>query len=124
MGHLTGLDEVYAYVQRAGGEPPGGPTVQLLFPDGGSKTYPVADKELAQRLGKRLYETVKLTVECKWNPVNLALTDLKVIELDEEWRDVHLHDMLAKHGGRLPVELTTESVEDLLASRALDRDED
>jgi len=121
---LKGLDEVYAYVQRAGGEPPGGPTVQLQFPGGGSKTYRVADKDLSQRLGRHLYETVKLAIEAEWDPVSLSLNDLRVVDLDEEWRDVHLHDVLSQHNGRLPVELTTDSVEDLLASRARERDED
>jgi len=60
---VHGYDEVYAQVMRAGGD---SPTVALNFLNGGSGTYQIRGnnrKDLAKRIARHLYETVKLQVE-------------------------------------------------------------
>lgn len=117
--HLRGEDEIYATVLRAGGEPPSGPTVQLRLSDGATKTFSVDSAAVSKQLGRELYNTVRLRVESAWNPVTLELSSLKVLGL-LDWEDVHLYDLVLRHGGTLPLELTVGSVEALLKDRRED----
>jgi hypothetical protein len=111
---LTGVDEIYARVIRAGGERP---TAKLELLNGESNTFPVENRELAKRLGKHLYELVKLKANVTWNRESLEVTSLTVTEILEAWRDVHLADLIESSGGVLPVTTDFETVEQLVAER-------
>ncbi len=111
---ISGTDEVYAKVIRAGGETP---TVKLELLNGESNTFKVRTKTLAKELGKRLYETVKLRADVTWDRETLEIISLVVTELVTDWKDVHLGDVLETHGGLLPIRSQFDSVEALIASR-------
>lgn len=120
---IHGFDEVYAEVVRAGGEAT--PTVTLTFLNGQGGTYPIRGrdrKDLAKRIARHLYETVKLQVEAWWNANTLEIEQLFVHDL-LAWRDVHMAEVYREHGNRLPITLTIDSVEELLAERGEDRSE-
>lgn len=117
---IHGYDEVYATIVRAGGETP---TVTLSFLNGGGGTYHIrgADRrDLAKRIAGRLYETVKLEVEAWWNAKTLELENLVILDV-LDWKDVHLAQVYRDHGDLLPITLTVDSVEELLAEREEDR---
>lgn len=119
---IHGFDEIYAAIVRAGGDTP---TVTLDFLDGGSGTYYVRGrdrKDLAKRIAGHLYETVKLSVEAWWNARTLELDNLVVLDL-LEWKDVSLAEVYREHSNRLPITLTINSVEELIADREDDRSE-
>jgi len=116
MDTIHGFDEVYAEVVRAGGDTP---MVALTFLNGQSGTYLVRGrdrKDLAKRIARHLYETVKLQVEAWWNANTLEFEHLVVHDL-LEWRDVHMAEVYREHGGRLPITLSIDSVVELLAER-------
>jgi hypothetical protein len=120
---LRGQDEIYAIVKRAGGDAP--PTVTLEFLGGESGTYHIKARDrkgLAKRIAAHLYDTVKLRVEATWNANTLEIENLAILEL-LEWRDVHLAEVYREHGNRLPITLTVDSVEELIADREDDRRE-
>jgi hypothetical protein len=120
---IHGFDEVYAEVVRAGGDAT--PTVALSFLNGQSGTYQIRGrdrKELAKRIARHLYESVRLQVECWWNSSTLEIENLVVHEL-LDWRDMHMAEVYRENGNRLPVTLTIGSVEELLAEREEDRSE-
>jgi hypothetical protein len=117
---IHGLDEIYASVVRAGGDTP---TVTLNFLNGQTGTYQIRGtdrKALAKRIAGHLYDTVKLQVEAWWNAKTLEIENLYVLDL-LEWRDAHLAQVYRDHGERLPITLTFDSVEELLAEREKDR---
>lgn len=119
---VHGFDEIYAQVVRAGGDQP---TVTLNFLDGRSGTYQIRGtdrKALARRIAGHLYDTVRLQVEGWWNARTLEIENLNVLDL-LDWRDVHLAQVYREHGDRLPIKLTFDSVEELLAEREEDRSE-
>jgi hypothetical protein len=118
---IHGFDEVYAEVIRVGGDAT--PTVALTFLNGLSGTYPIRGrdrKDLARRIARHLYETVKLEVEVWWIANTLEVEQLFVLDL-MEWKEVHIAEVYREHGNRLPVTLTINSVEELLAERGEDR---
>jgi hypothetical protein len=120
---IHGFDEIYAIVVRAGGAE--APTVTLNFLNGGSGTYPIRGRDrkaLAKQVASHLYDTVKLSVEAWWNAGTLEVENMHVLDL-LEWRDVHLAQVYRDHGNRLPIRLTVDSVEELLAEREDDRSE-
>jgi hypothetical protein len=55
-----------------------------------------------------------------WNANTLEVEQLFVLDL-VEWKDVHMAEVYREHGNRLPVTLTINSVEELLAERGEDR---
>jgi hypothetical protein len=117
---IHGIDEIYAAVMRAGGYTP---TVTLKFLDGQTGTYQIRGtdrKALAKRIAGHLYDTVKLQAEAWWNAKTLEIENLYVLDL-LEWRDVHLAQVYREHGERLPITLTFNSVEELLAEREEDK---
>ncbi|HSS78384.1 MAG TPA: hypothetical protein VLV54_16775 [Thermoanaerobaculia bacterium] len=119
---IHGFDEVYATVVRAGGETP---TVTLAFLDGRSGTFEIRGperKDLAKRIGKHLYDTVKLGAEVWWNAKTLVIDKLVIHDL-LEWNDVSLAKVYREHDNRLPITLTVDSVEELMADREDDRRE-
>lgn len=111
---LSGMDEIYARVIRAGGDRP---TAKLELLNGESDTYPVENRDLAKRLGKHLYELVKLKANVTWNRESLEVTSLTVTDILETWKDVHLADLIENSGGVLPVTTDFETVEQLVADR-------
>lgn len=118
---VHGFDEIYATVVRAGGADI--PTVTLNFLNGGSGTYQIRGKDrraLAKQVASHLYDTVKLSVEAWWNARTLEVENLYVLDL-LEWGDMHLAQVYRDHGDRLPIRLTVDSVEELLAEREEDR---
>ncbi|HEX3555705.1 MAG TPA: hypothetical protein VIA62_20990 [Thermoanaerobaculia bacterium] len=116
---IHGFDEVYAVVMRVGGAATPTVTLDFLVGDKGG-TYSVASKDLAKRIAAHLYETVKLRVEASWNAKTFEIEKLTVHDL-LEWRDVHLAEVYREHGNRLPIRLTVDSVEELVADREDDR---
>lgn len=118
---IAGNDEIYATVIRAGGEHP---TAKLELLNGVSGTYTVSDRKLAKVLGGHLYELVKLKVQVKWNRHTLKVEDLTVLGIDAGWKDVHLADVVAEYGGKLPMEFDHASVEEFAAARQQERDEE
>lgn len=119
---LHGFDEMYATIVRAGGDTP---TVTLDFLGGGGGTYQIRGrdrKDLAKRIAGHLYETVRLNVEGWWNARTLELENLYIHDL-LEWRDVSLAEVYREHGERLPITLTINSVEELMAGREDERSE-
>ena len=119
---IHGFDEIYAVVKRAGGDTPTA-TIELL--NGGGGTYQIRGRDrrgLAKRIAAHLYDTVKLKVEAWWNANTLELDDLAIHDL-LDWRDIHLAEVYREHGGRLPLTLAVESVEELVAAREEDRRE-
>jgi hypothetical protein len=120
---IHGFDEIYAAVVRAGGADI--PTVTLSFLNGGSGTYQIRGKDrrsLAKQIAGHLYDTVKLSVEAWWNARTLEIESMYILDL-LEWRDLHLAQVYRDHGDRLPIRLTIDSVEELLAKRGEDRSE-
>jgi hypothetical protein len=115
---ISGTDELYARVVRVGGERP---TAKLEIGKQ-SGTFPVADQALAKKLGTFLFETVKIRADVSWDSNTLEILSLTVTGIDEDWQDIHLADVVAKHG-RLPLELSVESTEELLAERRRVREE-
>lgn len=119
---IHGYDEIYAAVVRAGGDTP---TVTLDFLNGGGGTYYIRGqgrKDLAKRIAGHLYETVKLSVEAWWNARTMELDNLVVLDL-LDWKDLSLAEVYREHGNRLPITLTVNSVEELVADREDDRSE-
>ncbi|HKI03737.1 MAG TPA: hypothetical protein VKK31_17285 [Thermoanaerobaculia bacterium] len=117
---IHGFDEVYVTVVRAGGDTP---TVTLNFLNGGSGTYPIRGKDrrgLAKQIASHLYDTVRLSVEVWWNSRTLEVENMHILDL-LAWRDVHLAQVYRDHGNLLPIRLTVDSVEELLAEREEDR---
>lgn len=110
---ITGTDELYARVIRVGGEKP---TAKLEIGKQ-SGTFPVADQGLAKKLGNSLFETVKIQAAVSWDSKTLEIISLTVTGIDEDWEDIHLADVIAKHGGSLPLELSLKSTEELLTER-------
>lgn len=116
---ISGRDQFFARVVRVGGEKP---TAKLEIGQR-SGTFEVASQSLAKKLGERLFETVKIDAEVIWDSKSLELLSLKVTGLDESWQDVHLAEVIEKHGGRLPLVLSVESTEELLSERAKAREQ-
>lgn len=104
-------EEFYARVIRVGG---GKPTAQLEI-HGHTGTFPVKNDTLARKLAASLYDTVKISGSAVWD-AQWNLREFEILALDEGWSDVHLAEVIDEHG-RLPVELTVGSVDELLASR-------
>lgn len=115
---VTGTDEFYARVVRVGGE---NPTAKLEIGKQ-SGTFSVADRELAKKLGNYLFETVKIKADVSWDSKTFEIINLTVTGIDEDWQDVHLADVITKYG-RLPIDLSVENTEDLLAERQRVREE-
>ena len=110
---IVAKDELHARVIRVGGERP---TAKLEIGKQ-SGTFPVADQKLAKKLGNYLFETVKIEADVSWDPKTLEIVSLTVVGLDESWQDVHLREVIASHGNRLPVDLSVRGTRELLAER-------
>lgn len=117
---LAGIDEVYAYIIRAGGEKRTMVTMEILGKIRG--TFAVASRDLARRLGAHLYDTLKLRVEANWDAESLDLLEIKVLDV-LDWENVHLADLYERNGRQLPIDLSVDSVEELLRERHEDRSE-
>jgi hypothetical protein len=115
---LTGHDEIYARVIRAGGYPEA--TVKLAFGEE-DVTADVKNLDLAKQLAKRLYEEVKLSVEVEWDTATGRIEGMRVLEI-LDWESIHLGDLYDREG-RLPIKSSYQSVDELLASRNKDRSE-
>jgi hypothetical protein len=111
---IEGTDEIYASITRVGGKRP---TANLELLSGEVDTFQVQDRKLAKELAKHLYEMVKLKAKVTWDRETGRVISLTVTDLIEEWQDVHLGDLLERHGRRLPIRSDFESVEELIASR-------
>jgi len=117
---IHGFDEVYAQIMRAGGAAEPKVTLRSLTDE--RWTCAVRGRELAKRIAAHLYETVKLSVEVWWNAKTLERERMVVHDL-LDWKDMHLAEVYREHGNRLPIRLSMESVEELLADREGDRSE-
>lgn len=118
---IHGFDEIYAVVVRAGGIKPPTATLEFLGGSGGG-TYHLRGRDLAKRIAAHLYDTVRLRVEAWWNVQTLEIEKLIVHDL-LEWKDIHLAEVYRANRNRLPIELSVDSVEELLADREKDRGE-
>lgn len=107
---LVGIEEMYARVVRVGGEDR--ITTRLEMGRLGG-TYKVANVDTARDLAARLYETVKIRAQVKWDTRTLEVEDLTVLSVDTSWRDVHLAEVIKENGGVLPLELSVKSTEEL-----------
>jgi hypothetical protein len=116
---ISGTDQLFARVVRVGGEKP---TAKLEIGKH-SGTFDVEGQDLAKKLGERLFETVKIDADVTWDSKTLEILSLKVTGLDESWQDIHLAEVLERYGGRLPLVLSVESTEELLAERVRAREE-
>lgn len=111
--YIQGFTDAFAYVWRIGGK---SATVVLEFDTGERLTCHVG-KKLAKKIAPRLYTTVHLSGLATWQPEELRLVDFSPQEIDEDWTDIHLADVLEKNGGLLPITTEFESVDELLAQR-------
>lgn len=111
---VRSIDELYARVIRVGGENPVTAKLEIGKQSG---TYRVSNPELGKKLAARLYETVKIRAEVGWDPRTLDILDLKVVDLDENWVDEHLWELMKAHDGRLPIDLAVESTAAIQAER-------
>jgi hypothetical protein len=111
---ITGTDEIYAKIIRAGGERP---TAKLELLNGDSDTFPVKNQDLAKKLGAHMYEMVKLTADVVWDRVTLKIRTLTVTGIVEAWRDTKLSKLMEQNGGVLPVDFNYDSVEELIENR-------
>lgn len=105
---------------RVGGN---SPTVTLTFLNGQTGTYQIRGthpKSLTKRIAEHLYDKVKLQVEAWWNAKTLEIENLYVLDL-LEWQEVHLAQVYRENDERLPIALTFNSVEELLAEGEKDR---
>ena len=116
-GTVTGSDELYLEVFRVGGLPPRITAAARVAGRQKPLTCTVANQELAKELGQRLYETVKVTALVTWDTATYGIIDARIESIDEHWQDVHLADVVAAAGGRLPVQLSVDSVDELIAAR-------
>lgn len=111
---IEGTDEIYATITRVGGKRP---TANLELLSGEVDTFQVQDRKLAKELAKHLYEMVKLKANVIWERETGRVINLTVTDFVEDWQDMHLGDLIERHGRRLPLRSDFESVEELIASR-------
>lgn len=117
---IRSIEELYARVVRVGGERPITAKLEIGTQSG---TYKIASPELARKLAARLYDTAKVKAEVLWDPKTLDIISLTVIKVDEQWKDVHLGQVIEEHGGVLPIELSVESSDEVVAARNQSRKE-
>ena len=117
---IRSIDDLYARVIRVGGENPVTAKLEIGKQSG---TYKVASLELGKKLAARLYETVKIRAEVGWDPKTLDIVELEVKDLDENWLDEHLWELMKAHDGRLPIELAVKSAEAIREERRKEREQ-
>ncbi len=110
---VSGTDEFYARVVRVGGERP---TAKLEIGNE-TGTFRVTNQEIAKKLANRLFETVKIFADVRWDSRTLEILDIVVTGIDEDWQDIHLAQVIDRYGGRLPLDLSVGSTAELLAER-------
>ncbi|HVC96886.1 MAG TPA: hypothetical protein VND64_24620 [Pirellulales bacterium] len=97
---LSGPSSIAGQLLRVGGAPK--PTANLLLLDGRRLTAAIANKELAARLGEKLYHVISVDGEARWTSADWSLIDFKITgigEFEATERITHVMDDLASIAG-------------------------